>query len=114
MQIIVIKEFCHTPALNYFTGDQPICLVAHPDFAEQYGIRYYLMARQKLQQQFPSCHIHLGVACDAFPGFALEAIAAKVDRLYFLKTNPFWPKIESLCQQAGILIFDQQELSCQL
>lgn len=114
MQIVVVKEFCHIPPLSHFTADEQICLVAHPDFAVQYGMRYYLMAREKLQQQLPSHQIHLGIACDDLPGFALEAIAAKVDRLYFLKTSPYWPKIESLCQQAGILFFDQKELSCQL
>lgn len=114
MQIVVIKEFGNIPYLSHFATDKQICLVAHPDFAAQYGMRYYVMARQKLQQQLPFHHIQLGIACSDLPGFALEAIAAKVDRLYFMKASPYWPKIESLCQQANILLFDQQELLCQL
>lgn len=114
MQIVIIKEFSNIPLLDHFSESKEICLVAHPDFAAQYGLRYYLKVRQKLQQKLPCHHIDLGIACDDLPGFALEVIAAKVDRLYFLKTSPYWTQIESLCQQEGILIFNQQELSCLL
>lgn len=114
MNIIVIKEFCHIPPLSDLAAHQEICLVAHPNFAAQYGVRYYLAARQKLQQQLPTHHISWGMACGEQPDLALEAIAAKVNRLYFLKSSPYWPDIESMCQQSGILMINQQELACQL
>ncbi|WP_156962066.1 hypothetical protein [Candidatus Paracaedibacter symbiosus] len=92
--------------------EQKICLVASPGFAVNYGVNYYRKAQQKLQQALPNYEVQLGIACDDQPGFALEAIAARVDRLYFLKSSSYWAKIDSLCHEAGIRLFDQEQLSC--
>lgn len=114
IEIIIIKEFKDLLSIDKLSEMSEICLVAHPDFASNYGLRYYLMAQQELQKSLPASKIILGIACHDSPGFALEVIAAKVNRVYFLKNSPYWSKIDSLCRQSGILLFDQQDLSCLL
>lgn len=114
IEIIIIKEFKELLSMPNLVEMPEICLVAHPDFASNYGVRYYLTAQQQLQKSLPSCKITLGLACHDSAGFALEGIAAKVNRVYFLKNSLYWPKIESLCHQSGILLYDQQDLSCLL
>jgi hypothetical protein len=114
IEIIIIKEFQDLLSMTNLIERPQICLVAHPDFASNYGVRYYLIAQQKLQKLLPSCKITLGIACHDSASFALEVIAAKVSRVYFFKNSPYWPKIDSLCHQSGILLYDQQDLSCLL
>lgn len=114
MQLIIIKEWGDLAARDYLAPDQPICLVAHPDFAANYGLRYYLLAQQHLQKPMAEGHVKLGIACHDSPSFALQAIASHVDRLYFIKKSPYWLKIASLCQQSGIVLCDQEELLCLL
>lgn len=112
MQTLIIKEFRDIPQLTDFAAQQKICLIAAPEFAVNYGVSYYKRGQQKLQAALPLCEVELGIACDDLPGLALQAIAAKVDRLYFLKSSPYWDKIKSLCDAGGILLFDQEKLSC--
>jgi hypothetical protein len=112
IEIIIIKEFQDLLSMPNLIEMPQICLVAHPDFASNYGVRYYLTAQQELQKLLPSCKITLGIACHDLASFALEVIAAKVNRVYFLKNSPYWSKIDSLCHQSSILLYDQQDLSC--
>lgn len=114
MHLIIIKEFKDLLPDSHVVDTPEICLIAHPNFAQNYGLRYYLMVQKKLQKQLPLSHVALGIACHDSPGFALEAIAFKVNRIYFLKNSPYWPKIDSLCRQHGILLFDQQSILCLL
>lgn len=114
MRLIIIKEFKDFSFLNGGDKDLDICLIAHPDFAPNLGLRYYLMGQQQVQKSLPLHQVSLGIACHNYAGFALETIAKKVERIYFLKISPYWSKIESACQQAGIVLLDQEELSCLL
>lgn len=114
MHLMIIKDGRDLVGEKNLVSHTAICLIAHPDFAANYGLRYYLLAQKNFQKALPCCQIELGIACHDSPQFALEAIANQVDRLYFIKNSPYWPKINSMCQQADILLIDQEELSCLL
>lgn len=108
MNTLVIKEF--KDILEQELPPFPLCFIAHPDFAPQYGVRYYQVIQEECQKRWKTPNIYLAIACYDSPRLALEAIAASVDRLYFLKESPYWSKIDSLCRQANILLFDQEGL----
>ena len=108
MSYLIIKEFKDITGREF--SILPVCLIAHPEFALNYGVAYYQRVQKKCQERFSAREIRLGIACQDSPTLALEAIAAQVDQIYFLKNSPYWPKIVSMCFQANILIADQQEL----
>lgn len=111
MKVIIIKEFTDLNSVAELSQEKEVCLVADPIYGPLYGIRYYVTLLAKVKDLVPSAKIYLGICCGENSGYTLEAIAAKVDRIYFKKGSPYWDKMESLCHQANIKIYSQEELS---